>query len=129
MLKIYDKNFTIHTIPLEKFYSEGSNFILELDDTAEQRKKIIFKQYGTIKLTPRDAIKELDYRCYELKKGEFPLVIMMDDDSKWIKEIDRKYKKYNMSSFGNNGFYNHYIMFIDDFFFGIIARKCIAENI
>lgn len=129
MIKIYDKNFIIHTVPLEKFYSEGRNFILEIDDTTEQRKKIIFEQYGAIKLIPSDAIKELDYRCREFKKGEFPLVIMMDDDSKWIKDIDRKCVKFNMSSFDDDGLYNHYIMFIGDFLFEIIAHKCTVENI
>lgn len=128
MIKIYDNSFIIHTVPLESFYSNESNFILEIDDKDCIRKKLTFVNYGAIRFTPMDAVNLIDYDCVDFKENEYLRVILEDVDSDLIKEFDRKFREYNMNSFNDRLIYHHYIMFVGDHLVEVIAQDCIVEN-
>lgn len=49
MIKIYDKNITIHEVTLKKIIDQNG-FTIEFDDINEKRRKICFPSYRGIKL-------------------------------------------------------------------------------
>lgn len=132
MIKVYDRSFIIHEVPLEKFYTDDGKFIVEVDDTNLKRKRIIFDGYGGIKMVFEDTILLSEYECKDLKNKEYHRVIMINEDSKWIKELElNAQKNYTnfIETYPGARQYKHFIMFIGDYVFEILSYDCKVEDI
>lgn len=129
MIKIFKKELVLHETPLEKIYTDKSEFILEVDDIKCRRVKISFKNYHAVKYIPIDTISYLDYMSSDFQNGEFLTVILEKMNSEWIDELSQKSLLNSMSRLFVKNIPHHYIVFVGDFLLEIIADECYVTNL
>lgn len=122
MLRIYDKNITIHEVPLEKIIKDERRFIIEFDDIYEKRRRIHFFDYQGIKITLADNMNVNDYVCLECRTNDtYVKCILENTDLSWRKELKKNLESRSQHKDIINE-YKHYVLDLGDDILEIIAK-------
>lgn len=86
--RVINKEFEIHTTPLEKLIIDAYTIEIELDDVSESRYIIKAKPYQAMKIVTIDCVSSKDYfNEYCFREGRYHRHILEIQDSKWIEKL------------------------------------------
>jgi len=89
--KVINKDFEIHTTPLEKISMNANSVEIFLDDVKEIRYKISARPYQAVKIITIDCTSSVDYYndyCY--RDGRFRRHILEIESSSFINDLKEK---------------------------------------
>ncbi|THF82729.1 hypothetical protein [Cohnella fermenti] len=115
-VKVIDTGFYIHNTPLEQVQLEGAKIVVNVDDTDEQRWRLVFSPYQALRVTTIDCIDIAPFLINDKKSNQVLEVI----DSDWINLLRITLKNTDSSaSFLDKS--KHYIIPLQDNVIEIIS--------
>ena len=92
--KIIDKSFIINNVPLDEIIVEKNTVTIDFDDVNEQRYKIKFTKYQSVKITTADCFdKDILLTSETLESGRYQRYILEIEKSEWIEQLKKRLKE------------------------------------
>ncbi len=87
-IKVFNKEFEIHTTPMEKIYMDPYLLKIELDDANENRYVIVCESYTAIKIIDADFVySKYITHDYCLRNGRYQRYVLEYEESDWVKKL------------------------------------------
>ena len=122
MIRISNDNFIISEVPHESFYSKENDFILEVEDVNCVKYEITFYKYSVLKIVFEDVVDLSKFFSNDMQHDFCLNYIFEIENSSLIAQCKKRAFK-NSTSFGNRIQYHHYVLFVGDDVFEIVAHS------
>ena len=120
--KIIDKSFIINNVPLDEIIVEKNTVTIDFDDVNEQRYKIKFTKYQSVKITKADWFdKDILLTSETLESGRYQRYILEIENSEWIEQL-KKILKENDENANFMEQSRHFIIDLRDKIIEIVAN-------